>query len=100
MIDENANTADLTIDEKLDRILQRLAALEAQGANTTRPLLNQLIKEVTDTREALTERMAAVEKELPSINHRLDAVAVNWTKTQGDIREHAERLGELESRPN
>jgi hypothetical protein len=70
MIDENANTADLTINEKLDRILQRLAALEDQGANTTRPLLNQLIKGMTDTREALTERMAAVEKELRSINLR------------------------------
>ena len=68
MIDENANTADLTIDEKLDRILQRLAALEAQGANATRPLLTQLIKEMADTREALTEKMAAVEKELRSIN--------------------------------
>jgi len=70
MIDENANTADLTINEKLDRILQRLAALEAQDANTTRPLLNQLIKETADTREALTERIAAVEKELRSINLR------------------------------
>jgi len=32
MADENANTADLTIVEKLDVILKRLGALESQGA--------------------------------------------------------------------
>lgn len=111
-------TRDLTMDEKLNLILQRLAALEAQGANTTRPLLDQLIKEMVETREALTERIdsieremiqtrdklteriVAVEKELRSMNHQLEGVAVNWMKMQGAIREHAERLSDLESRPN
>jgi len=132
MTDENADTADLTMDEKLDLILKRLdgvenrlGALEAQSAGNTRPLLDQIIKEMTGTRDMLTERMdeikarldgvekemartrdalnermIAVEKELRSMNHQLEAVAVNWMKTQGTIREHAERLTELESRPN
>lgn len=100
MTDENANTADLTIDEKLDLILKRLGALEAQSAGNTRPLLDQILKEMISTRDALQERMAAVEKEMRSMSHRLDAVAVNWLKTQGDIREHDERLTELERRVN
>jgi hypothetical protein len=64
MADENADTADLTMNEKLERILQRLAALESQGANTTRPLLDQIIKEMVETREALTERLDRMEVRL------------------------------------
>ena len=64
MTDENADTADLTMNEKLDRILRRLAALESQGANTTRPLLDQIIKEMAETREALTERLDRMEERL------------------------------------
>jgi hypothetical protein len=57
--DENATAAELTIDEKLDRILQRLSALEAQGANTTRPLLDQIVKEIVETRETLVRASTA-----------------------------------------
>jgi hypothetical protein len=32
MIDENANTADLTIDEKLDQVLRKLGDLDARLA--------------------------------------------------------------------
>lgn len=67
MTDENADTADLTINEKLDRILQRLAALDAQGANTTRPLLDQIIKEMVETRETLMEELRAVHRRLDRI---------------------------------
>src|SRR2546428_9680405 len=97
-------TKDLTIDEMLRALLAdmrevkgRLSALETQGEDgvkTTRPLLNQLIKEMTDTRDMLTARIdtltdhvAAVEKELRAINYQLDAFGSNWMRTQGTIRE-------------
>jgi hypothetical protein len=64
MTDDNTPTADLTINEKLDQILQRLAALESQGANTTRPLLDQLIQEMVTTRETLMEELRRIKKQL------------------------------------
>jgi phosphopantothenate synthetase len=67
MIDENANTADLTIGEKLDRILQRLTALESQGAGTTRPLLDQIIKEMVETRETLNQRLDGMDARLATL---------------------------------
>lgn len=67
MIDENANTADLTINEKLDRILQRLTALESQGRGTTRPLLDQIIKEMAETRETLNQRLDGMDARLATL---------------------------------
>jgi hypothetical protein len=64
MTDDNTPTADLTINEKLDRILQRLAALESQGANATRPLLDHLIQEMVTTRETLMEELRRIKKQL------------------------------------
>jgi hypothetical protein len=67
MTDENANTADLTMDEKLDQIIQRLAVLEARTgdrARETRPLLDRLIQEMIQTREALTARLDRIERQL------------------------------------
>jgi len=64
MTDDNTPTADLTINEKLDRILQRLAALESQGANTARPLLDHLIQEMVTTRETLMEELRRIKKQL------------------------------------
>ena len=66
MTDDNTPTADLTINEKLDRILQRLAALESQGANTTRPLLDHLIQEMVTTRETLMEELRRIKNQLES----------------------------------
>jgi septation ring formation regulator EzrA len=103
MTDENANTADLTINEKLDRILSRLEALEAKAddrANTTRPLLDQLVKEMVQTRETLTERIGAVEKELRSINHRLAIFSEDINRVRGEMRDIDSRVDELERRPN
>lgn len=71
MTGDETPTADLTINEKLDRILQRLAALEAHGANTTRPLLDQIVKEMVETREMLMERIDVVEK---TLTDRLDRI--------------------------
>jgi len=66
MADENANTADFTMDEKLDRILSelrevktRLIALEAaaEGRTTeTRQKLDKIIQEICDN-----ERLEKIE---------------------------------------
>ena len=58
MTDENANTADLTMDEKLDRILRllgevkdRLGALESAfeaRTNRTQVKLDKIIQEIFD----------------------------------------------------
>lgn len=71
MTDENANTADLTIDEKLDRVLAklsqvetRLSALEAEAkdrARETRPKLDLLIAEMAATREDVKTALARLD---------------------------------------
>jgi len=96
MTDENANTADLTINEKLDQVLARLSALESQGGVSTRPLFDRLLQEVLTVREAA----GGVERELKAINSRLDIISIDLSKVRGDLREHDTRLSELESRPN
>jgi hypothetical protein len=91
--DENANTAELTIDEKLDRILQRLSALEAQGANTTRPLLDQIVKEMVETRETLAARLDRIEKQLKVLT--LDVMQVRT-----DQQRLEDRMDAMERGPN
>lgn len=107
MTDENANTADLTMDEKLDRILTKLAdvetrlgALETQGTGTTRPLLDQILQEMIQTRDTLTERLDGVEKELRSIDRKFDVFNKEMLGMKADIRDFDERLTELERKPN
>lgn len=106
-------TKDLTTDEMLRLILGRLDKLEAQSTGTTRPLLDQLVKEMIETREALTaqlgaltaridtltERMSAVETELGAINNRLDIFSIDISKLRGSIRGLDTRLAEVENRP-
>jgi hypothetical protein len=82
MADENADTADLTMNEKLDRILRRLAALESQGANTTRPLADQIIEEMVETRDALTERMDRMEGRLQHIESQLEMLTLEARANQ------------------
>jgi len=98
MADENANTADLAIDEKLDRILQRLAALEAQGANTTRPLLNQIIQEIIQTRDTLPARMDDVEVRLDRIESRLETLVMDVVDVRAAQRRLTERQQSDEQR--
>ncbi|MCI0390337.1 MAG: hypothetical protein MOB07_16425 [Acidobacteria bacterium] len=100
MTDENANTADLTMDEKLDRILTdladvktRLGALETQGANTTRPILDQIIREVVETRDRLIEEIATLRGEFNVVTADLIAL-----RARGDRLDR--RLSEIEQRPN
>jgi len=93
MTDENANTADLTMNEKLDRILQRLTALESQGANTTRPLLDQIIKEMVQTRETLTERLDRIEAQLRVLTQDVMHVRTDQQRLE-------DRMDAIERRPN
>jgi ABC-type transporter Mla subunit MlaD len=96
MTDDNSPTSDLTINEKLDRILSRLDALEAKAddrANATRPLLDQIIKEMVQTRETLTARLDRIERQL-----RVMTEDVMQVRT--DQRGLEDRMDELERRPN
>jgi ABC-type transporter Mla subunit MlaD len=107
MTDENANTADLTINEKLDRILSRLDALEAKAddrANTTRPLLDQIIKEMVQTRETLSERIDGVERSLAArldrIEKQLRVMTQDIMQVRTDQQSLEDRMDDLEQRPN
>jgi hypothetical protein len=100
MTDENANTADLTIDEKLDRILQRLAALETQGTGTTRPLLDRIIQETVETRETLAGRMDGMDARLERIEKQLEVMTLDVMRVRADQRRLEDRVDEIERRPN
>jgi archaellum component FlaC len=96
MTDENANTADLTIDEKLDRILQRLTALESKAddrARETRPLLDHLIQEMVTTRETLMEELRRVRKQL-------EVMTLDVMQVRADQRRLEDRMDDVERRPN
>ena len=96
MTDENANTADLTMDEKLDRILQRLAVLEAKAddrARETRPLVDHLIQEMVTTREALMEELRRIKKQL-------EIMTLDVMQVRADQRQLEDRMDAVERRPN
>lgn len=67
-------TKNLTADEKLNLILQRLAALEAQGANSTRPVLDRAIQDIILTRETIMARLGSIETEMRLINRKLEVL--------------------------
>jgi ABC-type transporter Mla subunit MlaD len=106
MTDENANTADLTIDEKLDRVLRklgdldtRLATLEAVAADRsreTRPKLDLIIAELADVREG--QKDAA--KRLDRIESQLRVLTEDVLNVRADQRKLEDRMGDLERRPN
>ena len=103
MTDENANTADLTMNEKLDRILARLATLEARAddrARETRPLLDRLIQEMVTTRETLTGRMDGMDARLQRIEKQLEVMTLDVMQVRTDQRQLEDRMGDLERRPN
>lgn len=103
MTDENANTADLTDREVLERILRRLETLEAKSddrARETRPLLDHLIKEMIETRESLAERMAALEQESKNIRRELGLLREDIRHERLERAELAERVDDMERRPN
>lgn len=110
MTDKNANTADLTTDEKLDRILSELADLKAWRAKvdaeasdrtkTTRPLLDQLIQEMVMTRETLAERMAALEQESKIIRREIGLLREDVRNERMARAELQERVEQIERRPS
>jgi hypothetical protein len=106
MTDENANTADLTVDEKLNQILSklgdldtRLASLEAVAADRskeTRPKLDLIIAELADVREG--QKDAA--KRLDRIESQLRVLTEDVLNVRADQRKLEDRMGDLERRPN
>jgi len=98
--DDNTPTADLTIDEKLDRILQRLTALESQGTGTTRPLLDRIIKEMVETREALIGRMDGMDARLERIEKQLEVMTLDVMRVRADQRRLEDRVDDVERAPN
>ncbi len=87
------DTKDLTTDEKLDRILERLAALESHSSGTPRPLLDRIAQEVVETRDRLLEEIATLRGEFNVIT--ADITALRARGARGE-----RRLSELEQRPN
>ena len=73
MTDENANTAELTMDEKLDRILSelrevkaRLSAIEASAegrTNETQMKLDKIIQEIVNNERLEKIRTGGAEAE-------------------------------------
>lgn len=100
MTDENANTADLTDRELLNAILRRLEALESQGTGTTRPLLDQIIKETVETREILTGCMDGMDTRLERIEKQLEVMTLDVMNVRTDQRRLDDRMDDLERRPN
>jgi predicted nucleic acid-binding Zn-ribbon protein len=74
MIDENANTADLTINEKLDRILAELSDMN--------------------------EDTGDVVMRLDRIESRLEALAIDVADVRATQRHLVERMDAIERRPN
>ncbi len=96
MTGQNANTAGLTDSEKLDAILRRLTTLEAKAddrARETRPLLDQLIEEMTGTRDMLMEEMRKIRKQL-------EVMTLDLMEMRSNQRHLEDRMDEIERRPN
>jgi predicted nucleic acid-binding Zn-ribbon protein len=74
MIDENANTADLTMNEKLDRILAELSDMN--------------------------EDTGDVVMRLDRIESRLEALAIDVADVRATQRRLVERMDAIERRPN
>jgi hypothetical protein len=99
MTDENTNTADLTMNEKLDRILQRLTTLEAHAddrAKETRPKLDLIISELAGVREGQKDTV----KRLDRIEAQLRVLTEDVLNVRADQRRLEDRMDEIERRPN
>jgi hypothetical protein len=89
---------------KLSNLGARLTALEAQGANTTRTLLNHIIQEVVTTREVLIERISGVEKmlsdRLDRVEKQLKVLTLDVMQVRTDQPRLEDRMDAMERRPN
>lgn len=102
MTDENADTADLTTNEKLDRILAELADLKtwrgqvdaqsADRAKETRPKLDLLIAEMAAQRDDTQ----AVLQRLDRIEARLETLASDVLDVRGAQRRLGDRVDVIE----
>jgi hypothetical protein len=96
MIDDNSPTANLTDSENLDAILRRLAALEARvddRVRETRPLLDQLIKEMTATRDMLMDERRKLRKQI-------EVMTLDPMEMRANQRHTEDRMDAIEQRPN
>jgi BMFP domain-containing protein YqiC len=81
-------TKDLTPDDKLDQILQRLAALEAKTYDT-RPIWEQAVKEITETRQEMNAKFRA-------LDHKFDVRIKDLFATRTSVEELDSRVTDLE----
>jgi BMFP domain-containing protein YqiC len=81
-------TKDLTPDDKLDQILQRLAALEAKTYDT-RPIWEQAVKEITETRQEMNAKFRA-------LDHKFDVLIKDLFATRTSVEELDSRVTDLE----
>jgi predicted nucleic acid-binding Zn-ribbon protein len=110
MTNENDNTADLTMDEKLDKILselsgmkERIGALETTADDRkkeTRPLLERAIQEMVLTHETIMARLGGIETELRLLNRKFDVLNKEMLNVKTSIEDHEVRLGDVERRPS
>lgn len=92
-------TKDLTLDEKLDLILTRLAALETQSeerSNTTRPLLDRAIQEMIQTREIVVERFDRLEERMANLERKFDILVDDSITLRAQQKSFEKRLNALE----
>jgi phage shock protein A len=84
-------TANLTMDGKLNLILERLTALEAKSFDT-RPIWEQALAEILEVRQ----RTEGIERELRKLNSRIETMPVDLMQARSDIREITYRVDDLE----
>jgi chromosome segregation ATPase len=99
MIDENADTADLTDRELLQAILRRLDGLEA--------LVDDRLKDTRPLWQGINQRLERIEASLEVIERESKTARREMGLLREDIRgerlhraELAERIEDLERRPN
>lgn len=92
-------TKELTPDEMLRMILERLARLESQAedrSRETRPKLDLIIKELSDAREEIRDVVARLDR----IESRFETLAMDVVDVRAAQRRLGDRVSEIERRPN
>ncbi len=84
-------TQNLTSDDKLNLILERLAAREAKSSDT-RPLHEQMRAELMEVRQELKE----VKVELRKLNTNHETMIIDLTNARSSIRDLNHRGDDLE----
>jgi hypothetical protein len=102
----NSGSFEERVLSQLAAIGTRLGAVEAKAeehARDTRPLFEQAIKEMQQTRTELGASFDHLEiemrKELRALGDRLDVFAIELNKVQAGSRNMDRRLSEIEQKP-